>query len=289
MKLLLVGHLSLDVIHNPDGSEHEEAGGLFRALATLSSTGGRTDKFLVVAGAGKKEAPAIRERLAALPGVETDGIFATDTPLHRIHYYFRNTEDFVECTNELASPIPFTRIRPHLNGADGILINMISGVDITLDTLDEIRMAVRNDGIPIHLDMHSLTLGVNDRNERFRRPLVDWRRWAFMIDTVQMNEEELHALGEETMPEERTIGHMLTLGVKGVIITRGARGASLFLNEHKQVVRTDIPGAASDTPVSPIGRGDIFGAAFFCHYLKNHALLAAAQRAVAVASAPGTV
>jgi len=288
MKLLLVGHLSLDVIHNPDGSEHEEAGGLFRALATLSSTGGRTDKFLVVAGAGKKEAPAIRERLAALPGVETDGIFATDTPLHRIHYYFRNTEDFVECTNELASPIPFTRIRPHLNGADGILINMISGVDITLDTLDEIRMAVRNDGIPIHLDMHSLTLGVNDRNERFRRPLVDWRRWAFMIDTVQMNDEELGGLTEELLSEHQAVGHMLTLGVKGVIVTRGRKGASVYVNEHKKVARTDIPGSENGNVVSPIGRGDVFGAAFFHHYVKNHDLIAAARHAHAVAAAPGT-
>lgn len=287
MKLLVLGHLSLDILHTPDGNEREEGGGLFRVLSTLSAEGGKSDRFTPVAGAGRKELPSLRERLGAIPGVETDGLFSTEVPMHRVHYYVRNTEDVVECAKELAPPIPFSRIRPHLD-VNGILVNMVSGVDITLDTLDEIRMAVRNDGIPIHLDMHSLTLGVNERHERFRRPLPEWRRWAFMIDTVQMNEEELHALGEETMSEERTIGHMLTLGVKGVIITRGARGASLFVNEHKQVVRTDIPGASHDTPVSPIGRGDIFGAAFFCHYLKNHALLAAAQRAVTVAAASGT-
>ena len=284
MKLLVLGHLSLDVLHAPDGSEREEGGGLFRALATLSAAGGKVDRFIPVAGAGKKELPTIRERLGALSGVETDGLFGIETPLHRVHYYFRNTEDFVECAKELAPPIPFSKIRSHLD-VNGILINMISGVDITLDTLDEIRMAVRDDGIPIHLDIHSLTLGVNERHERFRRPLPDWRRWAFMIDTVQINEEEAAGLTEETMTEQQTVGHMLTLGVKGVLITRGAQGASLFVNEHKKVVRTDIPGAANGNPVSPIGRGDIFGAAFFHHYVKNHDLLAAAQQAHATAAA----
>jgi hypothetical protein len=167
----------MTVLHAPDGSEREEGGGLLRALATLSAAGGKVDRFIPVAGAGKKELPTIRERLGALSGVETDGLFGIETPLHRVHYYFRNTEDFVECAKELAPPIPFSKIRSHLD-VNGILINMISGVDITLDTLDEIRMAVRDDGIPIHLDIHSLTLGVNERHERFRRPLPDWRRWA---------------------------------------------------------------------------------------------------------------
>jgi len=285
MRLLVLGHLSLDVLHMPDGSEREEGGGIFRVLATLSAAGGRSDKFITVSGAGKKELASMRERLDALPGVETDGLFATETPIHRVHYYFRNTEDFVECAKELAPPIPFSRIRSHLD-VNGILVNMISGVDITLDTLDEIRMAVRNEGIPVHLDMHSLTLGVNDRHERFRRPLPDWRRWAFMIDTVQMNEEEVAGLTEETMTEQQTVGHMLTLGVKGVLVTRGARGATVFVNQHKTVVRTDIPGAANGHPVPHIGRGDVFGAAFFYHYLKNRDLIAAAQHAHTVAAAP---
>ena len=124
MRLLVLGHLSLDVLHTPDGGEREQGGGLFRALAALSAAGGRADKFIPVAGAGKKELPAIRERLEGLSGVETDGLFAIDTPIHRVHYYFRNTEDFVECAKELAPPIPFIRIRYHLD-VNGIIIKMI--------------------------------------------------------------------------------------------------------------------------------------------------------------------
>jgi hypothetical protein len=278
MKLLLVGHLSLDVIHAPDGTEREEGGGLFRALATLSSLAGRGDGFTPVAGVAKKELGPMRERLEAMPGVQSDGLYVHETPVHRVHYYYRNDKDFVECTHDLAPPIPFSRIKPHLD-VHGILINMISGADITLDTLDEIRMGVRHDGIPVHLDIHSLTMGVNERHERFRRPLPDWRRWAFMVDTVQMNEEEVAGLTVEGMEEERTVGHLLMLGVKGVLITRGARGVSVFMNEQKKVLRTDFPGVEGDPSVSATGRGDMFGAAFLYHYIKNHNILAAAQSA----------
>lgn len=286
MKLLVLGHLSVDVFHAPDGSEQETAGGLFRALQALSDASGKADRIIPVAGVNRKDGPAIRERLAAMPGVETDGLFAQDTPLHRVHYYFRSEEEYVECTKDLAPPIPFHKIKPHLD-VNGILINMTSGVDLTLNTLDEIRMSVRGEDIPIHLDIHNLTLGVNERNERFRRPIAEWRRWAFMIGTVQMNQEEVAGLTLEALTEEQTVGHLLTLGVKGVVVTRGAHGVSIFENEHKKVSRTDLPGPETPAQGPPVGHGDVFGATFFLHYLKNRDLLAAATKAQAAAGATG--
>jgi len=282
MKLLIIGHLSMDVFHTPDGAEREEPGGILRALGTLSSLGARGDAFTPVAGVARKELGGMRERLDAMPGVQSDGLYVHETPIHRVHYYFQNDRDYVACTHELAPPIPFTRIKPNID-VHGILINMVSGVDITLDTLDEIRMAVRRENIPVHLDLHSLTLGVNERHERFRRPLADWRRWAFMIDTIQMNEEEVAGLTIEGMDEERVVGHILMLGVKGMLITRADRGVSVFVNEQKKVLRTDLPAPAAAPGVQSTGRGDMFGAAFLYHYCKSHTILAAAASAQASA------
>lgn len=287
MKLLILGHLSFDVFHTPDGAEREEPGGILRALGTLSSLAGRGDGFTPVAGVPRKELAAMRERLETMQGVQGDGLFGADTPVHRVHYYYQNERDYVACTRDLAPPIPFAKIKSNLD-VHGILINMVSGVDITLDTLDEIRMAVRHESIPVHLDVHNLTLGVNERDERFRRPLADWRRWAFMIDTIQMNEEEIGGLTVEGMDEERVVGHLLMLGVKGVLVTRGANGVSVFVNEQKKVVRTDIPAPPAEPGVQTVGRGDTFGAAFLYHYIKNHNVLAAAHAAQTNALAGAT-
>ncbi|MEK7670868.1 MAG: carbohydrate kinase family protein [Bacteroidota bacterium] len=162
---------------------------------------------------------------------------------------------------------------------------MISGFDVSVNTLDEIRMAVREKKVPIHFDYHNLTLGVKDNYERFRRPVSDWRRWVFMTDTVQLNEEEIAGLTVEKSTEQQTVGHLLTLSVKGVVVTRGERGASLFYNEHKKVVRKDIDGLNVERSRDATGCGDVFGAAFHLHYVKTRDLIAAAEFANRVAAA----
>jgi hypothetical protein len=278
MRLLVLGHLSLDVFHPAEGNEVEEPGGLFRTVAALSALCGKNDRIIPVAGAGTKEYSQILVRLESLPGVEKDGIFRQTTPVNKVHYYFRDQKEFVECARELAPPIPYQRIKPHLD-ADGILINMTSGQDISLETLDEIRMAVRTDGIPIHLDYHNLTTAVNDRFERVRRPLVEWRRWAFMLETIQCNEEEIGGLTLEGLPELSTVGHMMTLGVKGVLVTRGAKGASVYTSQHKNVIREDVPVPAGSAPRSEVGLGDAFGAAFWFHYRKSRDFVGSATAA----------
>jgi sugar/nucleoside kinase (ribokinase family) len=167
---------------------------------------------------------------------------------------------------------------------------MISGFDIELETLDSIRMTTRERGTPIHLDLHSLTLGVDQQNGRFRRPVEEWRRWAFMVETLQMNEEEIAGLTIDRMSEQQTAGHLLTLGTEGVIVTKGSRGSTIYFNEKKQIARKEIPPVGAGSVLDTTGCGDIFGAAFFARYLKTRDLAASVSFAGAVAASRlGTV
>jgi hypothetical protein len=199
-----------------------------------------------------------------------------------VHYYPRDGGYSNACTKEVADPIPYSRFR-ELANVDGILINMFSGFDITLETLDYIRMAIRQRETPIHLDFHNLTLGAPQNGERARRPLLEWRRWAFMVETVQFNEEEIAGLSAERLTEQQTAGHLLTLGVKGVVVTRAERGATLYWSEKKHVQREDIEHAGSPAYGHGVGMGDMFGAAFHVQYLQNRNLAAALRAAHRIA------
>ena len=159
---------------------------------------------------------------------------------------------------------------------------MSSGSDLSLDTLDEIRMAVRAKSVPVHLDLHNLARGVNARFERVLRPVPEWRRWAFMVDTVQGTEEEIDALDLEPQSEEALVGHLFTLCVKRLLVTRGSRGATLYRNNRKHTHRQDIPAAAA-TDRDVVGAGDVFAAAFMLSLLRSNDELAAAKAAVAAA------
>jgi len=283
MKILVIGHLCLDVIHPVDGPQTESYGGIYYSVITLASLLNKSDTVIPVFGVHKNDYQSLIERLAQFPNIDPSGIFKFEEPTNRVHLYYKNQESRIENSKNIAKPIPYSKIRRHLSG-DGILVNMISGFDIELETLDHIRMAIRSHGIPIHLDIHSLTLGVNESNERFRKPVENWRRWAFMIDTVQLNEEEIQEMPLESLTEAEVAGHLLTLGVKGAVVTRGPRGATVYTNEKKHVLRKDIPGIHVETIRDTTGCGDIFGAAFFCEYVRSRDLFGSAELANKVAA-----
>ncbi|MBI5472012.1 MAG: carbohydrate kinase family protein [Ignavibacteriae bacterium] len=284
MTFLVVGHLCLDVIHPVDEPEIRSYGGIYYAMATLASLAVNGDRVVPVFGVNTNDYEPLIRHLKKFPNVDTSGVFTFDEPTNNVHLFYQTAETRIECSKDISKPIPFQRIKGFLK-ADGVLVNMISGFDITLNTLDEIRMAVREQKIPIHFDYHSLTLGVQENHERFRRPVSDWRRWAFMIDTVQLNEEEIAGLPLEPSTEQQTVGHLLTLGVHGLVVTRGERGATLFTNEHKKVIHADVTGRQIERSRDATGCGDVFGAAFHLHYVKTHDLLAATEFANRVAAA----
>ncbi len=262
MKFTIIGHFCFDITHHPNGTETKEYAGIFRTITTLSKFATSTDTIYPIFGVNKKDKEEVKQKLSSYKNVDTSGIFSSTEETNQIHIFF-NEEKKIECSKHIASPIPFSAIKPYL-ATDGVLINMSSGVDIALETLDEIRLAVREKNIPIHLDIHNLTLGINSDATRFRRPVSDWRRWCFMVDSVQMNEEEAAGLTVEKYDEETLAKQMLPLMVKALCITRGGKGATLFSQERKTLVRKDFSGKNTDENI--IGAGDIFGATFFYHY-----------------------
>jgi sugar/nucleoside kinase (ribokinase family) len=285
MKILVIGHLCKDVIHPVDEPETESYGGIYYSVATLASLLDPGDRVIPVFGVNTNEYDLLIGHFhEQYPNVDTSGIFPFDDRTNNVHLFYQNKEARIECSKDISRPIPFDRIKDFLR-VDGILINMISGFDITVETLDDIRMAVRERKIPIHFDYHSLTLGVKDNHERYRRPVANWRRWAFMTDTVQLNEEEIAGLTVERSTEQQTVGHFLTLGIKGLVVTRGVRGATVFQNEHKKVIRHDVEGLNVERARDATGCGDVFGAAFHLHVVKTGDLVRAAEYANRVAAA----
>jgi len=268
MKITVIGHLCLDVILHPDGSETQSYGGIFFAVAALANLLGPRDTVTPVFGVGRSEYGAFIERLKSYAIVDPSGIFATNGSTNQVRLVYATTSERTECSRHIAEPIPFKRIRSHLD-ADMVLVNMISGFDITLETLDEIRMEVREAGIPVYLDVHSLTLGVRDDCTRFHRPLELWRRWLFMIHAAQMNEEEAGSLTAGELDERSLANHALALNTGALLITRGERGCTAFIDERKRMRRIDVPGIQIERAADPTGCGDVFGAAYCAHYMKT--------------------
>jgi 2-dehydro-3-deoxygluconokinase len=282
--ITVIGHLCLDEIHHPGGRISGSYGGIWFTVATLANVLPAGDVVRPVFGVGKEDHAQLLEAIAALPNVDASGIFRMQGPTNRVALRYNSGPERAEVSRDISEPIPLKKISPALD-TDLVLVNMISGFDVTLETLDEIRMRTRDQKIPVFFDVHSLTLGVRDNSERFRRTVDTWRRWLFMLHTVQMNEAEAGALTPEGYDEENLVKQALALNTQALCVTRGSAGCTVYTNEKKHIVRHDVPGVPAGGAVDPTGCGDVFGAAYCAHLAHSDRPAAAAEFANRVAAA----
>jgi len=280
MTITVIGHICKDIVHNPAEKDvtEESFGGIMYTLLTLANLMNERDCIQPVFGVGQADYESLMEQLQPYKNIDVSGIFKFKYPTNQVQlFYEKDAQTRIECSQHIAAPIPFNRIKLYLDG-DGVLVNMVSGADITLETLGYIRMEVRERGIPIHFDFHSLTLGTDKEFKRFRRPLTDWRRWCFMLNSIQMSEEEALGLSAERYDEKTLTNHLMTLMVETLLITRSKRGLTVIVQDiHKKLTQKDIEGVTYGDTVETTGCGDVFGAAFLYQYLKSKDSFIAAE------------
>jgi sugar/nucleoside kinase (ribokinase family) len=265
MKLTVIGHGCIDIFHRTDGTEEKRLGGIFHSVAAMANLAAERDTVFPVISVGADEADLFKQEFEQYKNIDLSGMIITPGPSNHVHYFEDQPN---ECSKHLPPPIPYRHIKKYLN-VDGVCINMITGKDITVDTMDEIRLDIRGKKTPIHLDMHCLTLHVHEDGTRTFNPMADWRRWCFMTDSVQMNAQEAAEISVEHFSDELLAKQMMPLMVQAFIITRGADGATLYREEHKQLALTELRNDSNAAPVSTIGSGDIFGASLLYAYLKK--------------------
>src|SRR5258706_10551312 len=84
MKITIIGHLCLDVIRHPDGTETQSYGGIFFSVATLANLLGPKDSVKPVFGVGKGDYDAFIDRLKSYPNVDTSGVFVFNGPTNQV-------------------------------------------------------------------------------------------------------------------------------------------------------------------------------------------------------------
>ena len=157
---------------------------------------------------------------------------------------------------------------------DGILINMITGYDVSLNQLNELRKNF--DGL-IYFDVHTLSRGVDNNLERNFRRIKNFDLWTECIDILQANESELQTLSDKGK-EIEIVEELLSYGIKQVLITRSDRGATVYFLDNKSVVRIDEI-ALKVKSMNKVGCGDVFGAVYFYNYIKNKNVKLALEKA----------
>ncbi|NOY78735.1 MAG: carbohydrate kinase family protein [Calditrichaeota bacterium] len=203
------------------------------------------------------------------PNIRTNGIHKIDQKNNQVILKYITPEYREETSNYIPPPLPYDLIRPFV-GNDVILLNFISGYEVTYETCKQI--AEEKSGY-LYVDFHSLAFGRNEDGSRFYQRPENWQDWVKLPDILQMNEKEAETLAAralETVDDYKKFATELVQISNNIInITLGSKGSVLaFLSDGIPEVYYFEPLKVNKV-VDATGCGDSFATGFISRFLKT--------------------
>lgn len=275
-RLGVLGTFVWDIIYgrDPRSSPVEEWGGITYALSAFDAALPDAWQVVPLARVGRDLWPRAREFVGGLRRLAPEAMpIEVDAPNNRVRLEYSTDELRSEVLTGGVPPWTWAGLRPLLLDLDALYINLISGFELDLETLQLVRQHFRG---PLYLDLHSLLLGIQADGTRVPRALPDPRAWMACADLLQVNELEMSLMAPDAMALAATAMHA---GVRSLVVTLGKRGAVYFLapgfdrlddlrrDPGSGPVRTALVPAESPVSGDPTGCGDVFGATYFSRLL----------------------
>lgn len=267
MNFLLIGHSVVDRIIDKNGVSIKP-GGIYYSVVSFLSQLQPEDKLYLCSGIDEENKSLFK---SAYDKVEKDFIDYVES-IPKVELVVSDFGERKETYSLIAQNLNLPD--KNLETIDGILINMISGYDISLNQLKQLR---KNYNGLIFFDVHTMSRGVDESMNRVFRRIEDFNNWARCVDILQTNESEILTLSDKEV-ETAIVEELFTYGIRQVIVTRAENGVTVFYKENDSIKKIHKDALKVKT-VNKVGCGDVFGAVYFYNYTKNKNVLLALEQA----------
>ena len=187
MNILVIGHSVVDKIIDK-GSISVKPGGIFYTVVSFLSQIQKEDKLYLCSSIDEKNEILFKD---AYDKIEREFLVYVDS-IPKVELIVDNAGERKETYSQISQNLSLPS--GELNRFDGILINMISGYDVSLTQLKQLR---KNYNGLIYFDVHTFSRGVDENFNRIFRRIDDFNKWAECIDILQANESELLTLSDQ--------------------------------------------------------------------------------------------
>lgn len=278
LKIAVIGSINEDFIIHEEVEKHSY-GGILYNLAALSIL--MPDSSVQpLAFLGKNIWPKIAGLTRDLNNLDWVNAKKLRRKTNQVRLFYLPNGEKREILKHPVPKFTWRHFNPPLK-ADALLFNFISGWEISPKLFQKLR---RNFSGIIHIDLHSLLLGIRKNGGRFARIPGNWQ--AFLdADFVQMNQKEWELVAG--LPFNR--GNLVRFcrrwtGKKwrAVIVTLAEKGAVLAFREG--TVKTFSYPAPKVKNSEQTGAGDFFAAGYLSAILQGKSLKNALQKGVQTAS-----
>lgn len=270
MKILSIGHSILD--HIEGHAEIIKPGGLYYTSLGLCAIKRPDDRVYLLTGINDSHKSLFENAYSNCDLTYCNRL--DDLP--EVYLRLDDLAERKEIYKNISQPLNIDSIEDW-NVFDGILINMITGFDLSIEQLKYIRS---NFSKLIYFDVHTLARGLDVNGNREFRLIPKIEKWLNCIDILQCNENEIQCIyqGEEI----DTARKILDLGVKLLITTKGNKGATIYWDRNN--IKKLHHDAIKVEQKNSIGCGDIFGATFFYSYILGDDISTALNKSINTAA-----
>lgn len=282
MKYIVIGEPCVDVIHKMNGEIIHSYGGILYSIIAQSVLALKDDVIVPVINLGEDEYDNITKILSKYPNINLEFVNKVKHSTRKVFldYSLYNTDKKArfETSSEPTYEIDFELIKKALPGTDAVLVNMVSGIDISLESMKKLREEFNGF---IHIDIHNLVMKTCEDGMRIHTNLEQWREWCTSADVIQMNEFEVKTLDKEIKNEYEIVEEVLIKSgkdIKAFIVTRGINGVSCYAKKHKtfgdesfvDLDKIDLSAIENPHFADSTGCGDVFAASFTLDFSKNN-------------------
>jgi len=276
LKIVVIGTINRDTLILPDGKIQQSFGGILYNVLALANLLPLETTIVPLCRIGEDHYEDILSLCKPFPHVRWDQIRRDPAGTNENVITYTSPHARIEKLTRRVSPLSLTDIQPFLN-AEAILINFISGSDISLETLKYLK--THKTGL-LCVDVQSLSVGFRGNGTKFLRPIPHWQEWLERVDIVKLNENEIRTLSDSAglleEPHAQTALKLIRRGVSVVLITLGPGGSHMiYRGPEDRIYLYTSPSVPLEKVVDPTGCGDVFLSAFLAHYLKERKALQA--------------
>ncbi|HEY7471254.1 MAG TPA: carbohydrate kinase family protein [Gemmatimonadota bacterium] len=258
----VIGTVVEDTIDRPGEETVHDMGGAYHSVIAMSVLLPDGTVAVPITTVGEDTLARVRADWGRLPRISLAGIHAVPEVNNKVHLEYDSEGGRDETLTGGVPPLPWGELEPWADRVFAWCWNFIAGNEVDRETFERVKRASRG---PLHLDVHNLCFGPPRAGKpREHRAPEDWEGWVRGATWVQVNEVEAGLLWEgraAPLPhdgEGALAARVHALGAEGLLITRGARGAT-WLPRGGPVFEAP---ARSGPGIDPTGCGDVFGAAW---------------------------
>ena len=256
MDIVIVGHLSRDLILTPETTREALGGGTAYAMLAPALDA-------VATGIVSKVGDDFEEEywnILKSSGLVLTGLKKVGTKSTRFVNKYDSEGNRVQMVEDLAEQITLQDFPEDYLDAKIIHFSPLTANELDIDC---IKLARSNAKIT-SLDIQGYVRSVDNSGMVVPRVWAERNEILSLVDVVKFNEVELKQ-SVEGQSELSTVSEILNLGPRIVLVTRDRRGSTIY-TRNEQIT---IPLVSADVQIDSTGCGDVYSIGFLLEYMRT--------------------